>query len=153
MSPGRLVIPDQIIDYTWGRAHTFYEDETEDISHIDFSQPYCDTLRKKLIHASQNTDLDVVTHGIYGATQGPRLETTAEINRMEKDGCDIVGMTGMPEAALARELGLNYASIAIIANWAAGKSEQELTMDMIMKNLDKGISKVTMLLEASIPEI
>ena len=153
MSPGRLVIPDQIIDYSWGRAHTFFEDETDDISHIDFTHPYCDTLRKKLIHASQVSNLDVITHGIYGATQGPRLETAAEINRMERDGCSIVGMTGMPEAALARELELNYASIAIVANWAAGKSKQELSMAMIMKNLDKGISKVTKLLETLISDI
>jgi len=127
--PGRLAVPDQIIDYTWGREHTFFD--SGDVRHVDFTSPYCDGLRRLLLRAAQRADLDPVDGGIYGATQGPRLETGAEIARMERDGCDMVGMTGMPEAAMARELELCYACCAYVVNWAAGKGAGEITMSEI----------------------
>ena len=140
MQSQHLVIPDQIIDYTTGREHTFFAEK--EVKHIDFTNPYCEKLRTKLLTASTKTH----KNGVYGATQGPRLETAAEINRMERDGCDIVGMTGMPEAALARELELCYACCAIVVNPAAGRGSAEITMAEIESNLKKGIVYVRQLL-------
>jgi 5'-deoxy-5'-methylthioadenosine phosphorylase len=119
LAPGTLAIPAQIIDYTWGRAHTFYD--TEPVAHTEFTHPYAESLRLDLIAAAERAGIDVQSGGTYGATQGPRLETAAEIDRLERDGCDIVGMTGMPEAALACELELDYACIAVVVNRAAGR--------------------------------
>lgn len=140
MGPGRIVIPDQLIDYTWGRISTFFEDDLEEVTHIDFTYPYSAGVRDALLKAAFAANLKVVDGGTYGATQGPRLETTAEIRRMERDGCHLVGMTGMPEAALARELELNYACCAVVANWAAGKTEGEITMEEIEANLKQGMA-------------
>ncbi|MDD2767181.1 MAG: S-methyl-5'-thioinosine phosphorylase [Methylococcus sp.] len=144
MGPGRLAVPHQLIDYTWGRSGTFFEDELDHVTHIDFTQPYSEDLRRKLIASARG--LSVVENGVYGCTQGPRLETAAEIARMERDGCDLVGMTGMPEAALARELELPYAACAIVANWAAGKSEGEITMAEIERHLARGMADFVKLL-------
>ena len=146
MEPGCLAFPDQIIDYTWSRGHTFFEDDLTHVTHIDFTYPYCEDLRQKLIQAARRTGLDAREGGTYGAMQGPRLETAAEILRLERDGCDVVGMTGMPEAALARELGLRYAACAVVANWAAGKSGGEITMEEIQRQLIGGMEKVKILL-------
>lgn len=146
--PERLIIPDQIVDYTWGRAHTYFERELSRVTHIDFSNPYCEPLRAVLIQAARNAELDAYESGTYGATQGPRLETAAEINRMARDGCDIVGMTGMPETSLARELELCYAACAVCANWAAGRGTTEITMAEIRRALDRGLKKFERLLEA-----
>ena len=148
MQPMRLVIPDQIIDYTHGRAHTFFEDGLTDVTHIDFSWPYCAEVRNALLAAAECAKLDVVPRGTYAATQGPRLETAAEIARLERDGCDLVGMTAMPEAALARELDLCYAACAVVANWAAGKDNEEITMDDIHQNLLVGMANARALLRA-----
>jgi 5'-methylthioinosine phosphorylase len=153
MYPGRLVIPSQIIDYTWGRNHTYFEENIDYVTHVDFSYPYSTTLRQCLLQATANTRIDCCNDGTYGATQGPRLESIAEIRRMETDGCDIVGMTGMPEVALARELDITYASVCVIVNWAAGKSDDIITMENIEKNLQSGIINVCKLLEAAIPLI
>lgn len=153
MYPGRLVIPDQIIDYTWERKHTYFEENIDQVTHVDFTHPYDETLRQALIEAGRGINLNCYAGGTYGATQGPRLETAAEIRRMEHEGCDLVGMTGMPEAALARELEVNYASICLVVNWAAGKSEDIITMEIIEKNLDAGINNVCKLLETAIPLI
>jgi len=142
MGSGHLCVAHQLIDYTWGRAHTFFEGALEQVTHIDFSYPYDEGLRKKLIEALQALGYPHSSHGVYGATQGPRLETAAEIARMERDGCDIVGMTGMPEAALARELGLPYACLALVVNPAAGKSSGIITMAEIEVELARGIDKV-----------
>jgi len=147
MNPGRIVIPEQIIDYTYDRKQTFFEDDLSGVTHIDFTNPYNIVLRKQLLNISTISDLDVFDGGVYAATQGPRLETAAEIDKLEKDGCDIVGMTGMPEAALARELDINYVCLALVANWAAGKTDEEITMTVIEKNLEQGIGKVKMILE------
>ena len=146
MQPTRLVIPDQIVDCTYGRSHTFSEEGLTHVTHIDFSWPYCPELRQALIQAAQCAGIEVVPHGTYAATQGPRLETAAEIRKLERDGCDLVGMTAMPEAALARELGLRYASCAVIANWAAGKCDEEISMDEIRDNLIVGMENARALL-------
>lgn len=151
MSPGRLVIPDQIIDYTWGRDHTFFANGQNEVVHIDFTHPYSENLRQLLIRAGAGAGQDLQISGTYGATQGPRLETAAEIVRLARDGCDIVGMTGMPEAALARELEMEYASCCVVANWAAGRSAEPITMKSIQEILETGMKQVTRLLEVAIP--
>ncbi|MFU8790364.1 MAG: S-methyl-5'-thioinosine phosphorylase [Methylobacter sp.] len=146
MAPAHIAIPDQIIDYSYGRLHTFFEDEA--VQHIDFTYPYNQNLRAKLISAAAKANIKISPLGTYGCTQGPRLETTAEIQRMERDGCDLVGMTGMPEAALAKELGMDYAAISVVANWAAGKSDGEITMEEIERHLHKGMADTAELLKA-----
>ncbi|RYU63054.1 S-methyl-5'-thioinosine phosphorylase [Methylolobus aquaticus] len=148
MSPGRVVIPDQLIDYTHSRAGTFFEDDLAEVVHIDFTEPYTADLRQRLLAAADRAQVAAVDGGTYGTTQGPRLETAAEIQRMERDGCDLVGMTGMPEAALARELSLAYACCAVVANWGAGKSEGEITMAEIEQHLGRGMKDVAQLLRA-----
>jgi 5'-methylthioinosine phosphorylase len=144
MKPKDLVIPHQLIDYTWGRKHTFFEDDN--VQHIDFTDPYTPALREKLLTAAKDLGFPVHDKGVYAATQGPRLETTAEIDRLEKDGCDLVGMTGMPEAALAREVEINYAACALIVNEAAGRGPEQITMEDIERNLEGGIQRVRELL-------
>ncbi len=121
LTPGRLIVPDQIIDYTYGREFTYFDDTEQRVRHIDFTLPYSQKTRALLLQAAHKAKAAIVDGGVYATTQGPRLETAAEINRLERDGADMVGMTGMPEAALARELELNYATIAVIANHAAGR--------------------------------
>lgn len=147
--PETLVIPDQIIDYSYGREHTFFADDLDRVVHIDFTWPYSQSLRKKLIQAGSNSGQALAETGVYACTQGPRLETAAEVQRLKQDGCDIVGMTGMPEAALAREAVLEYASIAVVANWAAGLTDQELSMQQIEACLQNGMQSVkALILEA-----
>jgi 5'-methylthioadenosine phosphorylase/5'-methylthioinosine phosphorylase len=148
MGPQVLAIPDQIIDYTYGRHQTFHEDNLTEVVHIDFTEPYTSTLRSSLIEAAVRAEIPVVPEGVYGCTQGPRLETPAEIRRMERDGCDLVGMTGMPEACLAREIGLDYACFAVVANWAAGKQAGEITLEEIHAHLDVGMAKLFGVLKA-----
>ena len=150
MSPAHIAIPDQIIEYSYGRDHTFFAEQNAVVQHIDFTHPYSQPLRQVLISAAEQIRLRVAPRGTYGCTQGPRLETIAEIRRMERDGCDLVGMTAMPEAALARELAINYAAVAVVANWAAGKTSQEITMAEIEHNLHKGMSNTAQLLTAAI---
>ena len=147
MIPAHIAIPDQLIDYSYGRAQTFFETDDYPVTHIDFTFPYHPPLRAVLCAAAEQAQLTITPKGTYGCTQGPRLETIAEIARMEKDGCDLVGMTGMPEAALAKELGLHYASISVIANWAAGKTEGEITMAEIEQNLHVGMANAMKLLQ------
>jgi 5'-deoxy-5'-methylthioadenosine phosphorylase len=139
MGPTKVVIPHQIIDYTYGREHTYFDGNQGQITHIDFSHPYSQRLRSHLLKAASSAGIAAIDGGIYGCTQGPRLETAAEIARMERDGCDLVGMTGMPEASLARELSLDYACCAIIANWAAGKQQEDITIEEIEANLQLGM--------------
>lgn len=168
MSPGTLVVPDQIIDYTYGRRHTFFErdldadphllpyasEQSPDsfstgnlaLTHIDFTRPYCERMRETLIGASRACGEPAVPEGTYAATQGPRLETAAEVRRLERDGCDLVGMTGMPEAALARELDLCYACWAFVVNWAAGKSAGPILMEEMERTLVTATAKVQRLL-------
>jgi 5'-methylthioinosine phosphorylase len=154
MSPVTLVIPDQIIDYTHSRNQTFYESSTEPVVHVDFTWPYDDQLRTVLNSAAVNLNMPVVSKGTYGAVQGPRLETAAEIDRLERDGCDIVGMTGMPEAVLARELDINYACCGVVVNWAAGKgSHDEALLETINTNMKIAKASVHRLLEEALPMI
>lgn len=141
--PAKLVVPDQLIDYTYGRGHTFFEgDSLDHVTHIDLTGPYDSGLRQGLIDAARGCGIDVVANGVYGCTQGPRLETAAEIRRLERDGCDLVGMTGMPEAALAAELGLRYGCLALSVNWAAGKTETIITMEEIGEAINRGMGDV-----------
>ena len=151
MTPGRIAFPDQIIDYTWSRNSTYFEDN-EDVRHVDFTYPYCDEVRSLLIEGALKAGLDPVIDGTYGATQGPRLETAAEIRRMQRDGCALVGMTGMPEAGLARELELCYASCSVVANWAAGINGEIISMEEIETNVKKGMRSVRQLLEHALPQ-
>lgn len=146
MNPGWLAFPDQIIDYTYGREHSYFDSDSEAVIHVDFTLPYDSNLRNQLITASKTAKLQYVEGGTYGATQGPRLETTAEISRMERDGCDLVGMTGMPEAALARELDLAYACCAVITNRAAGKSQGAIHAEIEL-NLKRGMDQVRKLFQ------
>ncbi|HEY9254879.1 MAG TPA: S-methyl-5'-thioinosine phosphorylase [Stenotrophomonas sp.] len=135
--PRVLACPDQLIDYTWGRVSTICEEPGTEVVHVDFGHPYTPMLRSKVLAAARVTGVKLVDGGCYGATQGPRLETIAEIARMRRDGCDLVGMTGMPEAGLARELGLDYACLAIVANWAAGCGDaQEITLAEVLANVE-----------------
>jgi 5'-methylthioinosine phosphorylase len=149
MGPAHVVIPDQIIDYTWGRASTFYEGDLGSVTHIDFTWPYDESARQILIDAAGAENVPFSGFGVYGATQGPRLETAAEIIRMERDGCDLVGMTGMPEAALAAELGMRYVCLGLVVNWAAGKSDHVITMEEIEAAIEQGMSGVKRILEVS----
>lgn len=153
MGPAHIVVPDQIIDYTWGRASTFFEGDLEETTHIDFTWPYDADARAILIAAATARGLPFSDFGVYAATQGPRLETAAEIRRLERDGCDLVGMTGMPEAVLAAELGMRYVCLALVVNWAAGKSDHIITMEEIEAAIEQGMSGVKGILEASMAEL
>lgn len=147
LGPTTIAIPDQIIDYTHGRESTIYDGRYIDtVDHIDFSFPYTESLRQELIQAVHAVGLGCLKSSTYGATQGPRLETAAEIKRMQQDGCDMVGMTGMPEAGLARELGLEYACLALSVNWAAGLTNQIITMKEIEESVLLGMDKVHLIL-------
>lgn len=147
LGPARIAIPDQIIDYTWGREQTLYDGSIA-LDHVDFTEPYSEPLRKHLLSAAKANKITVLERGVYGATQGPRLETAAEIRRFQHDGCDMVGMTGMPEASLAREMGMEYASIALSVNWAAGLTDHPITMSDIQLALEKGMGDVLKIIEA-----
>ncbi len=153
ISPTTVVIPDQLIDYTYGRQQTFFEKDLASVKHVDFSQPYNSRLRQYLLTAGRTAGLKIFEGGVYGVTQGPRLETASEINRMHRDGCHVVGMTGMPEAALARELGINYAHCAVSVNWAAGRGEEQITMESIQQCTQQGMIKVRSLLAALMPAL
>jgi 5'-deoxy-5'-methylthioadenosine phosphorylase len=146
--PGVVAVPDQLIDYTYDREHTCYDGDSGEVVHVDFTKPYCEDLRQTLLAAARAAAIDFVAGGTYGATQGPRLETAAEVRRLERDGCHLVGMTGMPEAALARELGLCYACCAFVVNWAAGKAGGELRMEDIEAAVRRGAETVGRLLAA-----
>ncbi|MCX7960457.1 MAG: S-methyl-5'-thioinosine phosphorylase [Burkholderiales bacterium] len=147
--PGTLVIPHQIIDYTWGRRNTFFDGPGDPVVHIDFTEPYAPALRARLLAAARACGEAVHDGGVYAATQGPRLETAAEIDRLERDGADIVGMTGMPEAALAREAGLAYAAIAVVANHAAGRgtSARAIALEAIERVLEAAMARVRRIIE------
>ena len=149
--PERIILPDQLVDYTYDREHTFFEQDLEQVTHIDFTEPFCHELRSTLLRACAEIGLDVLDGATYGVTQGPRLETAAEVKRMAGDGCDVVGMTAMPEASLARELALCYASCAFCVNWAAGCEDSEKKIDMagIQKTVQQQILVVRQLLSAS----
>ncbi len=142
MLPGVLALPDQIIDYTWGRDSSVFSETFSADKHIDFTEPYDAGLRQRMMKAAAKIKLPLVDGGTYAVTQGPRLETAAEIRRLANDGADMVGMTAMPEAAIARELGVVYVGIAVVANKAAGLENNPLTMDAIMATLAEAMDRV-----------
>jgi len=149
LGPGKIVVPHQIIDYTWGRPSTFFENEAP-VKHIDFTEPYTGALRARLLAAAGKSGEPAVDGAVYAATQGPRLETAAEIDRMEREGADIVGMTGMPEAVLAREIDLGYAAIAVVVNHAAGRgdSARGIQMQRIERILDETMGRVRKIIDS-----
>jgi 5'-methylthioadenosine phosphorylase len=151
--PGDLVLPHQLIDYTHDRPSSFFDGGDHRVVHVDFTHPYTPELRARCLAAAQTAGIRLVDGGVYGAVSGPRLETAAEIDRMDRDGVTLVGMTGMPEAALARELGLPYAAIAVVVNHAAGRgdSSEQISMDGINKVLHAAMDKVRALLEHIVP--
>ncbi len=154
MKPGAIAVPHQIIDYTHGRRQTFFDGPDNPVTHVDFTHPYCEKLRQALQRAAKAAGLPLLADGVYAATQGPRLESAAEINRLERDGADMVGMTGMPETGLAREIGLCYATVAVIVNWAAGRgdSAEIVHLESIRAVLTEAIGTVRVLLEALVED-
>ena len=148
LDPGAIVVPDQIIDYTVSRAGTFCEDDR--VLHVDMTRPYTPALRERLLAAAAAAGVEVHDGGVYGATEGPRFETAAEIDRLERDGCTMVGMTAMPEAALARELGMEYAACAVVSNAAAGRGPAEISMEAIYEHLGRGMAGVRRILAAAL---
>lgn len=155
LAPGTVVVPHQIIDYTWGRHMTFFEGGDSRVVHVDFTEPYDDTLRRQLLDAAARAGETVADGAVYAATQGPRLETAAEIDRLARDGADIVGMTGMPEASLAREAEVGYAAICLVANWAAGRvdSARAISFDDIEAVLQQSLGRVRSILERLCSEL
>jgi 5'-deoxy-5'-methylthioadenosine phosphorylase len=149
LKPGDLVIPHQIIDYTWGRKSTYHEGPDCTLTHIDFTEPYDRTLRERLTRAAAAAGIPLGDRAVYAATQGPRLETAAEIDRFERDGADVVGMTGMPEAALAREMGVPYAAISVVANFAAGRADslEGISFESIQGVLHASMGQVRTIIE------
>jgi 5'-methylthioadenosine phosphorylase len=147
--PGTLVVPDQIIDYTYGRKATYFEGTDAPVTHIDFTEPYCDKMRRLCMQAAGLAGETCFDTGVYAAMQGPRLESKAEVNRLERDGATIVGMTGMPEAALAKELGLCYAAIGVVVNYAAGRGNNanSIQFEEISRELEHSMHRVRAILE------
>ena len=145
-APGTLAVPDQLIDYTWGRAHSFTLDESDPLQHVEFAEPFSAPLRERLLSVAGVMGQDVIDGGCIAVTQGPRLETAAEVARLMRDGCDMVGMTTMPEAALAREAGLDYVSLCVSANWAAGIGDEPVTMQGIDDTLAEAMGQARVLL-------
>jgi 5'-methylthioadenosine phosphorylase len=152
--PGALVLPDQVIDYTDGRKSTFFEGPDNPVTHVDFTEPYTAAIRERLARAAAAAGEPVRAGGVYGCTQGPRLETAAEIRRLARDGCDLVGMTGMPEAVLARELALPYAVLAVVANHAAGlgDSRRAISMEAMGQVMDAAMVRARRILAAYLRE-
>lgn len=144
LSSGVIALPHQIIDYTHGRQNTYHDGINNPVKHIDFTEPYCAKLRAKIEQAALSIGENIVNSGVYATTQGPRLETAAEINRLERDGATMVGMTGMPEAALARELGISYAAICPVANYAAGRGDSLHAIDYeeVVANVNQTMVRV-----------
>lgn len=145
---GAIVVPHDLIDYTWGREHTYSDGSQATPQHVDFTEPYTPALRTALLAAAARAGVAVTDGGVYGATQGPRLETAAEVDRLERDGCTLVGMTGMPEAGLARELGLDYANISLVVNAAAGRADGPITMEEIERELAAGMTRIRAVIAA-----
>ena len=153
MGPAAVALPEQIIDYTYGRDHTYSDGPDAELRHVDFTDPYDHDLRRALFEAAAETGVELHYGGCYGVTQGPRLESAAEVRRLERDGCHMVGMTGMPEAALAREQAHPNACCAVSANWAAGVMPGEITMEEIERNVAEGMAKVRTLLAAAVARL
>jgi 5'-methylthioinosine phosphorylase len=155
LAPGAIAVPSQIIDYTYDRRATFFDGSDGQVGHIDFTEPYTPSLRAALLQAGRIAEEPIVDGGVYAAMQGPRLETAAEIDRLQRDGADMVGMTGMPEAALAREASVAYATLAVVANWAAGRasSRSGIVVADIGTVLDAAMARVArILMQLEVPD-
>ena len=152
MKPAAVAVPDDVIDYTWGREHTYFDGVRAPLQHVDLSEPYAPALRRALLAAARKASVRLVDGGVMGVTQGPRLESPAEVARMKRDGCDMVGMTGMPEAALAREAELDYATLAVSVNWAAGLGSGDIHGE-IERSVAEGMSKVRAVLAKVLPAL
>lgn len=148
--PGSLAAPSQLIDYSWGREHTYSDSENVPLVHVDFTHPYDGPLRRTLLQCASGCSLDLVDGGCIGVFQGPRLESAAEVERARRDGCNMAGMTSLPEAGLARELGLDYAGIAVVSNWGAGVSGELISEDDIAETLEEPMARVRTLVQAVI---
>lgn len=151
-APGEVAIPEDVIDYTWGREHTYADGrEGSAVTHVEFTQPYVPRLRKRLLDAAAVASVAVAGAGVMAVAQGPRLESAAEVRRLQRDGADMIGMTGMPEAALAAELGIAYACLAVSVNWAAGiKGVGDIHAE-IAQSIDAGMTKVRGILAQALP--
>jgi len=134
--PGQIAVPDQLLDYTWGRQQTIYDGRRGVVRHVDFTQPFSAGLRAKILAAAGRAGEDCYDGGVYATTQGPRLETAAEVDRLERDGADYIGMTAMPEAGIAREVGLEYACITMVVNRAAGRGDVPIHDDVEASTAD-----------------
>lgn len=152
LPPAQVAVPSDLIDYTYGRSHTYSSDAADELRHIEFTAPYSERVRRELLHAALSQRIDVAEGGILAVTQGPRLETAAEVRRLQGDGCDMIGMTGMPEAALARELGMDYACLAVCVNWAAGLGHGSIHGE-IEKSVEQGIARVRQILSLALPAL
>ena len=152
LPPGAVAAAADLIDYTWGRAHSYSDGAGAELQHVEFTEPYSERVRRELLHAALAARIDVADGGVMGVTQGPRLESAAEIKRLKRDGCDMVGMTGMPEAGLARELGLDYACLAVSVNWAAGFGSGDIHGE-IHQSIEEGMAKVRGILERALPAL
>ncbi|HEU0196339.1 MAG TPA: S-methyl-5'-thioinosine phosphorylase [Nevskiaceae bacterium] len=157
LEPGHVGVPNNLIDYSWGRAHSFCSGDPQEgaagaLRHIEFTVPYSERVRRELLHAALARGIDVVDGGVLGVTQGPRLETAAEVRRMQRDGCDMIGMTGMPEASLAAEAGLDYACLAVSVNWAAGLGPGGIHGE-IARSVERGMAQVRTILGAALPAL
>ncbi len=141
---GAIVVPHQVVDYTWGREHT-YADAAE-LLHVEFSDPYDPGMRQRVLAAGASAGIELLDGGVYGCTQGPRFETAAEIDRMDRDGCTVVGMTAMPEAALAREKAMAYCSLSLVVNPAAGRADNAIDLEVISAVSREGMQRVERLL-------
>jgi len=148
--PGTLAAPDQLIDYSWGRQHTYCDSGDVELVHVDFTRPYDGPLRRSLLKAATKTGVEVLDGGCIGVFQGPRLETAAEIEKARRDGCHLAGMTSLPEASLARELGLDYAGLAVVSNWGAGVTSELLSEEDIAETLKEPMARVRQLVGALI---
>ncbi|HSW12348.1 MAG TPA: S-methyl-5'-thioinosine phosphorylase [Solimonas sp.] len=153
-APGKLAVPHDIIDYTWGREHSYSDGRSDfGLQHVEFTEPYSTRLRQTLIASAQTAGVALGPDGVHGVTQGPRLESTAEIRRMQRDGCDMVGMTGMPEAALARELKMDYACLAVSVNWGAGVMGLGDIHAEIHQSIENGMAGVRAILAQALPQL
>lgn len=150
LPPSAVAVPADLIDYTWGREHSYSDSEHAPLRHVDFSAPYTPALRAVLLKAARRARTRVVDGGVMGVTQGPRLESPAEIRRLKRDGCTMVGMTAMPEAALARELELEYAALGVSVNWAAGLGSGDIHGE-IERFVADGMRKVRAILDQALP--
>ncbi len=151
--PGTLVVSDQLVDFTWGREHTYHDSPDEPLVHVDFTHPYDGPLRNRLLEAAEAAAVDVVDGGCIGVFQGPRLESAGEIRMARSAGCDMAGMTSMPEAGLARELGIDYAGLAVVSNWGAGVHDELICEDNIAETLKEPMARVRKLLAELIQKL